>query len=258
MVSSPISPPTARHSGQLDRLVTYFSALSTGLCYRLERNGNRCRLFADLRRPCVSRQVEEFALAVVIQFARQQCGGSFQVEQVSLRSPEPPRLDEHLELFSVTPRFRRRASYADFCRALLELPLASANGELAKLLEPAAKAVSTPTVADVEGRVLGCIADALAAGRRPLASEVARELGMSPRTLRRHLAESHSSFRALSDRSLARIAHRLLEDTELSLDEVAARLQFSDLRALSSATRRWFGVTPQQYRQVLSSRLMTI
>jgi AraC-like DNA-binding protein len=40
----------------------------------------------------------------------------------------------------------------------------------------------------------------------------------------------------------------LLEDTSLSMSEIAERLGFSDLSSFSQAFKRWFGVSPSHRR----------
>lgn len=76
----------------------------------------------------------------------------------------------------------------------------------------------------------------------------ARRLGMSTATLRRRLAEAGVSFRELSSDARRSAAASLLA-TEHSLDEIAARLGFSDSRSLRRACKAWFGVAPAEYRK---------
>jgi AraC-like DNA-binding protein len=85
-------------------------------------------------------------------------------------------------------------------------------------------------------------------GRLPTQDESARQLGLSRRSLRRRLAEEGTGFRALLDEVRFGLVAGYLENTPLSLDEIAARTGFSDAANLSHAFRRWTGESPGGWR----------
>ena len=83
--------------------------------------------------------------------------------------------------------------------------------------------------------------------------EVAAELaGLSPRTFRRRLAEEGTSWRKVLDEARLEACNRLLRDPELTLDEIAGQLGYSDPAHLTRAFRRWTGEAPSSYRRRLS------
>lgn len=86
-------------------------------------------------------------------------------------------------------------------------------------------------------------------GRLPTQDEAARRLGLSRRSLRRRLAEEGTGFRALLDEVRFGLVTGYLENTPLSLDEIAARTGFSDAANLSHAFRRWTGESPGGWRR---------
>lgn len=84
--------------------------------------------------------------------------------------------------------------------------------------------------------------------------ELARELGISSRTLRRKLAKENVSFKSLVDdcrMQCASLEFRARKD--LSLSEMALRLGYSDHSTFSRAFSRWSGMPPQDYRRILSA-----
>jgi AraC-like DNA-binding protein len=82
----------------------------------------------------------------------------------------------------------------------------------------------------------------------PSLDEAAAQLRVSPRTLKRRLAELGTSYSELTDQiSLAR-AEQLLLRTDDSIDQVAEKLDFSDAPGFIRAFRRWTGLTPARYR----------
>lgn len=87
--------------------------------------------------------------------------------------------------------------------------------------------------------------------RPPALPAAARALGMSPRTLRRRLAQEGTTYRELSQSRRCEAARELLRNPELTLQGVAVELGFSDLTAFHRAFRRWSGRTPGEYRAAL-------
>jgi AraC-like DNA-binding protein len=88
----------------------------------------------------------------------------------------------------------------------------------------------------------------LAGGRIPSVEEVARALHVSTRTLKRKLAAEETSFTELLDRERHDAALRLLRTPELSLEEIASKLGYSNATSFARAFRRWTGDAPTRYR----------
>lgn len=82
--------------------------------------------------------------------------------------------------------------------------------------------------------------------------EVAAQLGVSPRTLKRRLAEQGTGFSELLEEQQRERALMLLRSPELSLEEVAERVGYSDVANFTRAFRRWTGSTPGAYRRAAS------
>jgi AraC-like DNA-binding protein len=78
--------------------------------------------------------------------------------------------------------------------------------------------------------------------------EVAHELRLSTRTLKRKLAAEGVSFSELVDRERRVRSFELLR-SELTLEEIAHRLDYSSLPNFARAFRRWTGETPARYRR---------
>jgi AraC-like DNA-binding protein len=78
--------------------------------------------------------------------------------------------------------------------------------------------------------------------------KVARDLGMSVRTLRRRLADEGASYRQLTDELRRDVAINYLRETAMTVEDIAYALGFSDPANFRQAFRRWTSVTPQQFR----------
>jgi len=82
----------------------------------------------------------------------------------------------------------------------------------------------------------------------PTLEQMARHLGMAPRTLRRHLQHEGTSYSALLEAARRREALRLLDQPSLPTHRIAAMLGYEDPANFTRAFRRWTGRTPSQYR----------
>ncbi|WP_309233850.1 AraC family transcriptional regulator [Conexibacter sp. W3-3-2] len=78
----------------------------------------------------------------------------------------------------------------------------------------------------------------------PSMADLASELHLDVRTLRRHLAADGTTFRALRQEVCTVLAVELLETVGLGVGEVAARLGYSDATAFTHAFTRWKGKPP--------------
>lgn len=79
--------------------------------------------------------------------------------------------------------------------------------------------------------------------------EVAKSIAMSPRSLRRKLEQEGTSFRSLVEEERRQLAVKLLEGSEMKLDELAVHLGYTDTASFTRAFRRWMGCSPGEYRK---------
>jgi AraC-like DNA-binding protein len=79
--------------------------------------------------------------------------------------------------------------------------------------------------------------------------DVAEQMHLSPRTLKRRLAEQGVSFSELAQHERQDRALALLRSSRLSVDEVAQRLDYAYASTFVRAFRRWTGTTPSAYRK---------
>jgi AraC-like DNA-binding protein len=85
----------------------------------------------------------------------------------------------------------------------------------------------------------------------PRRDEVAGELRMSERTLQRRLEEEKTSFVELLDLTRRELAEQYLGRLQLSLAQAAYLLGFADQSSFFRACKRWFDLSPGQYRSQL-------
>lgn len=128
-------------------------------------------------------------------------------------------------------------------------PVPSADGALADMLaDLAARQIrELPGDDDLRTRLRRAIGEALVGGA-PTLAQMARQLGISERTLQRRLREGSTTFRDELDATRKATAELLLEDPGLALSEASWLLGFSDPRAFTRAFRRWHQIPPSAWR----------
>jgi YesN/AraC family two-component response regulator len=89
----------------------------------------------------------------------------------------------------------------------------------------------------------------LIAGQRPELRVIARELGMSTRTLqRRRLTEERATFQQLITEARRELAHHYLRHSSLELNETAYLLGYEDANSFFRAFQQWEGTSPGEWR----------
>ena len=84
--------------------------------------------------------------------------------------------------------------------------------------------------------------------------EAAAMLFISKRTLARRLKLEGSNFRNIRDEMLSQQASSYLQNSDMSVDAIAAVLNYHDSSNFRRAFKRWFQLTPDQYRKISVSR----
>lgn len=101
---------------------------------------------------------------------------------------------------------------------------------------------ATDIVEDLRAILLG------APGRMPRIQHAARKLGMSDRTLKRRLREAGTTFKGVREELLQSLALDYLQESSLTIDEIALLLGYTETPNFHRAFKRWTGTTPQAYR----------
>ncbi len=86
-------------------------------------------------------------------------------------------------------------------------------------------------------------------GHYPSLGEIAQHFSISNRTLMRRLKQDGSSYQALLDEAREQRARWYLGYSQLTIEEIAARLGFEDTSNFSRTFKRWTGTLPSQVRR---------
>jgi len=145
--------------------------------------------------------------------------------------------------------FGARQNALVFRREDLDRPFLTHNADLLAMLAPQLEAELKQTLAAGSLRTqVRAVLKPLLAGRRPGIADVARELGLSARTLQRRLAEDGTSFQQLVQEARRELARHYLQHSALELTETAYLLGYEDSHSFFRAFQQWEGQTPGEWR----------
>lgn len=180
---------------------------------------------------------------------RAMVGNDINPRRVELGYPAPAYAATYQRLFNCPVHFDCEANRLTFDAALLDRPLTTYSpASFAAALAACRRLIETPAVSqDVVTSVENLLRGNLR--QRPSMAEIARDLNITERTLRRQLADAGQCFSDIRDRVLEQRATALLRDSSLTVGAIAAELGFGDLRDFRRAFRRWTGQTPQDLRR---------
>jgi AraC-like DNA-binding protein len=131
----------------------------------------------------------------------------------------------------------------------LDVPLVMGHPEAARQTRASCE-TALHSLSAQSGNLVQQVADALAPTTEgyPTMSQVAQRLGVTVRTMARHLDRQGLTFRQVVDERRHQEACTMLRDGRQTVDGIAVHLGYSDPANFSRAFRRWAGCTPSQYR----------
>jgi len=195
------------------------------------------------------RHNSEQAAAQIVRGARELTRRKATPLRVEFMHARPEGRIDYEGILGCPVKFRAEWDGVVFAAETLRLPVIGADSTLLRVLESACRKIigPAPRKPDLIHSVREHVVQRLAKGAPPL-DDVARQLGLSTKTLERRLRERGASYRALVEGIRRDLAERYLSDTDLRLQQIAYLLGYSEPAPLVRAFKRWTGSTPMQYR----------
>ena len=247
---------TAQTAREALELAARFLPTRTGaLTLRLEVEGPRAALILDERADFGAAR-DAILLSLVVGIWQLGCTltGRRLEGRAELALPEPAYIARFRGLLPGALRFEAREHRLLFPTATLALPLTTADpAALLLTREQCERELDALGFAGPFRDRVRALALSGSGGARTL-EEVAAQVHVSPRTLKRRLAEQGTSYSELLEAERERRARQLLDTTSLSVDAIAERLGYSDPANFSRAFRRWTGHTPGALRRAHQKR----
>jgi len=170
--------------------------------------------------------------------------------EVCLNYPAPEHARLYEEMFHCPVRFMASGNYMSLDARFFNLPVITANRSVyeyctkfcEEMLEGLKK--SDQFVDQIRNIIMTSISRFLKIG------EMARELGMSTRSLNRRLQERNISYKKILNEVRVDLSKRYLKNTNLSIDQIADLVGFSETTAFRKAFKIWAGISPSKQRKV--------
>lgn len=186
------------------------------------------------------RQDAEYSVSSMCHMIRLVRGEHWVPAEVHFEHAAPADTRPHRRVFRVPVRFLQPASGVVLHRQDLNAPLMSADTQLARLMERhATDLISRDAVPhSLVEQVRDLVTRRLAREKLVLA-DIARDLGVSNRSLQRHLAEAGTSVREIVREERQRHVTVLREREGMTNSALARAVGYADAAVLWRATRRW-------------------
>lgn len=237
--------PTLRDA--LADFVSWQHGYSTGAIVYLVRMGDEHAFGFGVHVPrsVVSHGVYDFVAGVGVRIVSELTGGAAEPVEIHLPRRKPGPGSPYWRLLKCRVEFNRPLNCLILDAAALRTPLAThdpvARRELLAAMEAQAKSTGGYS-AQVRRAVRRGFLEA--APRMP---EIADDLGLHPRTLRRRLADEGTSFDDLLDEVRRTMARELIELTDMPMSEISDALAFASPGVFTDWFRRAFGTAPSAW-----------
>jgi AraC-like DNA-binding protein len=218
------------------------------LKYHKDRNIVITFEYIDVARHQDRHQIEFFMVALV-RLARHLSGYNLLPNRVTLTHHRNGFHPAFKSFFGCDVAFGSPTDEIAFSASVQPVPLASADHFLHAMLIAQCEQMHVDRLrpAELRASVENEIAPLLPHGKAQM-SEIARKLGMSRRTLARHLAAEELSFTVILDEMKLDLARHHLIQSDLPVTTIAWLLGYQEVSAFTHAFRRWTGKTPKQAR----------
>jgi AraC-like DNA-binding protein len=209
-------------------------------------------LYANEVEPAISTDI---TFAMLVELGRRGTGQPIRPFRIELTRTRPVG-DAHQRYFDCPITFGSERNQLFLNRSDLDRPFPGHNPELLAILTPAlATSLRELTAQSSTAEQVKTVLKRSLASGRPELGDVARELGMSERTLQRRITDEDSSFRELLVQARRELGYQLLSDPSVTNDEVAFLLGFQDTSSFYRAFRDWEGMSPSTWRSAQYYRL---
>ncbi len=185
------------------------------------------------------------------------CGRPIELKRVDFTGDTPQRLEKYESLFGCPLYFNQVNDLLYFDSACLAWPVVHTEHSLREFLRTAPYQLlmmeSSPQGNNLSAQVKAMIGHDFSEGF-PGFETISSALNMSAPTLRRRLKREGTTFQQLKDEARCDAAKLCLDRPELSINEVALQMGFTDPSAFHRSFKKWTLQTPGQFRATRRAR----
>jgi AraC-like DNA-binding protein len=188
-------------------------------------------------------------VAAVLGFSLYNTGADVLPYDIELDYPPPAHADRYFQLLRRPVRFGCEVTQLSFPKSELSTPSRFNSRETNELFARQCEALLR--LRGDEDAIVTRLREVVvrSAGRYPSLDDAAAAVGVSGRTLRRRLQEQGETFQSVLDSTRADLAMQYLTTTEMTVQEVASLVGFSEANNFARAFRKWTGRTASEVRR---------
>ena len=190
----------------------------------------------------------EFWFASILKLANCVLEAPMPSRRLLLPYPRPGHAAAYERMFGCPVSFGAEVMEWHFDAAVLRVPCPNANPITAGLCAQFCERMleSLPDETDLSRSIRTACLNSR--GAFPNAEHMAARLGLSVRTLHRRLADEGQHYQRIIDDVRRSLPIEFLENTSLTVDEIAGRVGFSEASNFRKAFRKWTGHAPAHFR----------
>jgi len=180
-------------------------------------------------------------------------GRDHKPSRILLNYEAPEYAEKHLQCFRCPVIFDQPSCQYRFSREELAESLAEADANTARTCEESCRKLLNQM--EIEDDIISRICHLLLStpGEFPKLDAVANKLSLGARTLRRRLNDLGTSYQRILDDVRRELAIEYLRTTNLTVQEIAELLGYSEVTNFRRAFMRWVELSPYQYRKQVGS-----
>lgn len=236
----------------LDKAVSFYNLINKDIVMDLDQSGNSAVLSFKMAKPHFDPEhfMTEFWLVIWHRFPSWYIGQPIRLMETHFTFKSPAHKSELQIMFPSQLHFNSSANRLIFDHHYLDKPLVRTDQELAQFIENAPADVMTIPGSD---STLEAQIERIISQRHPdrlvfmPIHQLAAELEISSQTLHRRLKDSATSYQKIKDNLRREVAINKLVNEQLSVEQVADIVGFSESRSFTRAFKHWTGLTPRAF-----------
>ncbi|MDO8286412.1 MAG: AraC family transcriptional regulator [Rhodoferax sp.] len=242
------------HSG-LKNLARYLALVSDAATFVLQPDARNHWLVLGhtgntLRVP---RQRQEYGMLALLALCQWLTRRPVPAMAVEFAFPPPVSEQPYRLAFDCPMRFGQPATRLLLSAEDLATPLPSRSPAMLALHERVMdEQLSGLGATSIRHKVRDAVMQRLGQGE-PRREDIAAHLALTDRTFQRRLRAENTSYQQLLDDARCELARKYLAQESLPLNTIADLLGFGDPSNVFRACKRWFGVSPGEYRKTLTA-----
>lgn len=172
----------------------------------------------------------------------------FQIATINLSYPEPAHGSLYRKMFNCPVNFNKETDMFRTSFNFENNPTSMGNPIMADICRQQCRELMTKL--KVSDELISTIRNLLitSLGQFPRLPVIARQMAMSPRTLRRRLEERNITYQNILDEIRMELTKEYITTTNLSIDQIANRLGFSEATTLRRAFKKWTGINIKEFK----------